>query len=155
MPREEWRPAPGWSAYEVSSRGRVRSVDRVLADGRGAGGKLLKPSRDKDGYLYATLSDGSRRWRVHVARLVLFAFAGWPEEPGMEACHRNGRRWDCRRANLYWGTKPENRADRERHRARRAGRAPAVTRVTGEAGETGAAAPCPNTVRATGREKAR
>lgn len=136
---EEWRPAPGWSAYEVSSRGRVRSVDRVLADGRGAGGKLLKRFRNKHGYLFVTLSDGSRRQDVHVARLVLFAFVGWPPA-GTEACHRNGRRWDCRRANLYWGTKPENRADRERHRAERAAKTAAG--ADAEAGETGATAPC-------------
>jgi hypothetical protein len=119
---EQWRPAPGWSAYEVSSRGRVRSVDRVLTDGREAGGKPLKPSKDKDGYRYVILVNGPERWRVHVGRLVLFTFGGWPPEPGMEALHGNGRRWDNRLANLRWGTKPENGADRRRHEQERKAR---------------------------------
>lgn len=149
MPPEEWRTAPGWAAYKVSSRGRVRSVDRVLTDGRGAGGKLLKPRKDKDGYRRVVLVDGARRWDVHVARLVLFAFEGWPDDPAMEACHRNGRRWDnCWPRNLYWGTKPENRQERERHRRERAARraAETVTEVTDEAGETGGAEPCQSKV---------
>lgn len=150
MPDEEWRTAPGWPGYLVSDRGKVRSVDRVLADGREAGGKLLKPRKDKDGYRRVTLVNGAERWDVHVGRLVLFAFAGWPPEPGMEACHKNGRRWDNRAANLYWGTKPQNRQDRERHRerraARRAGRA-GVTEVKEEKqGEIEETACCPSRV---------
>jgi NUMOD4 motif/HNH endonuclease len=124
MPLEEWRAAPGWAAYEVSSRGRVRR-----------GGRLLKPARDKDGYRHVTLSAGPERWRVHVGRLVLMAFVGWPPE-GAEACHKNGRRWDNRAANLYWGTKPQNRADRERHRRAR------EAREAREA-DSAATAPCP------------
>lgn len=148
MPSEVWRPVPAWPGYQVSGRGRVRSVDRVLADGRGAGGKLLKPSKDKDGYRYVTLANGPERWRVHVGRLVLLAFAGEPESPELEACHRNGRRWDNRAANLYWGTDGENRADRERHRREREARAAvsgvtAGNEVTAGTTETGRAAPCP------------
>lgn len=30
---EEWRAVCGWLGYEVSSLGRVRSVNRVAADG--------------------------------------------------------------------------------------------------------------------------
>ncbi len=122
MPREEWRPAPGWAAYEVSDRGRVRSVDRKLASGRTVAGRLLRQSRDKDGYRYVTLASGAERWRVHVGRLVLFTFAGWPDRPDLEACHGNGRRWDNRLANLRWDDRPANRADRERHRAGRRAR---------------------------------
>lgn len=122
MPREEWRTAPGWAAYEVSSRGRVRR------DGR-----LLKPTPDKDGYRYVTLVHGEERWRVHVGRLVLFAFVGWPDSPNMEACHGNGRRWDNRLANLRWDTRPANRADRERHRRAREARG----------ADSAATAPCP------------
>lgn len=139
---EEWRPAPGWPAYEVSTRGRVRSVDRQLTDGRAAGGKLLKPSKDKDGYRYVTLASGPGRWRVHVGRLVLFAFAGWPDDPAMEACHGNGRRWDNRLANLRWDTRPANRADRERHRRERAGVEVRGMEDGGES-EIDVAAPCP------------
>src|SRR5215469_17131856 len=70
---ERWRPVPDWP-YEASDRGRVRSLAR---------GVPLKPQRD-DGYRYVELTDGRRRWRVHVARLVLLAHRGEPPEPGME-----------------------------------------------------------------------
>lgn len=110
---ERWEPVPGWP-YEASTRGRVRSLAR---------GVPLKPQRGRDGYLRVDLSDGKRRWRgVHVAVLVLLAFAGKPPQPGMEACHRHGRRGDNRPGGLYWGTKPQNRQDRERHRRERADR---------------------------------
>ena len=55
-PRERWRPIPGHKGYEASSGGRVRSVTRVLRDGRHAGGMVLAAQRDKDGY--ATLPPG-------------------------------------------------------------------------------------------------
>lgn len=89
---------------------------------------MLKAARDKDGYRHVTLSSGRRRERAHVARLVLLAFAG-PCPEGHEALHGNGRRWDNRLANLRWGTRPQNRADRERHRARKA----VSSRDTGDA----------------------
>lgn len=118
---EKWAPIPSWP-YEASTAGRVRSVDRQLADGRAAGGVILRPVADDDGYLFVTLSDGMHRWRVHVARLVLMAHARLPPSPEHQACHRNGRRGDCRLRNLYWGTRQENRADRERHRLARVAR---------------------------------
>ena len=122
---EEWRPVPCWP-YEASDRGRVRSLAR---------GVPLKLQRDKDGYRYVELSDGPRRWRAHAGRLVLLAWEGEPPTPEHEACHRDGRRWRNWRPNLYWGTREENAADRERHRerraARRAGRA-GVTEVREE-----------------------
>jgi hypothetical protein len=133
---ENWLPVPGWP-YEASSRGRVRSLARR---------RPLKPQRDGDGYRYVELSDGARRERVHVARVVLLAFAGPPPEPGMEACHRHGRRGDNRPGGLYWGTSPENRADRERHRRERAVRrtGESVTDVTNEKqGEIEETAACP------------
>lgn len=119
---EQWAAVPGWPGYEVSTRGRVRSVERELADGRTAGGQPLKTWRHPDGYRYVTLSDGRRRTDLHVARLVLLAHVGEPPADDMEACHGNGRRWDNRLANLRWGTPAENRADRERHRRERAAR---------------------------------
>ena len=135
---------PGWPGYEASTLGRVRSVDRVLGDGRTAGGLLLAPQPDEDGYLYVTLSDGRRRKRVHVARLVLLAHAGKPGQPGMEALHRNGRNANNRLSNLRWGTREENRADRERHRRARLARRAKAHGVKQD--ETGAAAPCPEHV---------
>lgn len=146
MPDERWLTVPGWPGYQVSDRGRARSVDRVLRDGRRAGGRMLRPAGNGKGYLYVRLSDGGRTRRVHLARLVLLAHAGPPPTPAHEALHGNGRRRDCRLANLRWGTRAENRADRERHRREREERraagagtavaAPCVKSVVSPEGET-------------------
>lgn len=114
---EKWEPVPGWHAYEASSLGRVRSLDRLTHDGQLRGGQILTPQRDR-GYLYVQLHDGKRTRRVAVHVLVMLAHCG--ECPaGMEVLHRNGRRGDCRLVNLRYGTKPQNRADREKHRRQR------------------------------------
>lgn len=81
MPRERWRRVRRAPGYQVSDRGRVRSVRRVLADGREHGGGVLTPFADKDGYLRVILS--GRAAAVHT--LVLEAFTG-PRPEGMECC---------------------------------------------------------------------
>lgn len=92
---ERWRVIPGHRGYEASSLGRVRSVARTLRDGRAAGGVVLKPQRDKDGYLTVLL--GRKRVRVNVA--VALAFHGRPE-----VMHLNDVRDDNRPGNLAWGS---------------------------------------------------
>jgi hypothetical protein len=111
MAAERWLPHPRYpDRYEVSARGRVRSV-RVLAQ-----------QQNPDGYLQVTLRDADGRTHIEpVHRLVMETHAG-PCPDGMEILHRNGRRDDPRRRNLRYGTKPENRADREEHKRTRAGR---------------------------------
>src|SRR5438309_620970 len=111
MTRERWRNIPGWPGYKVSSNGRVKSVDRVLSDGRLCGGAMLKGAPDKDDYLYVSLCDGPRRRRIAVHVLVLEAFTG-PRPDGQEARHGPGGRQDNRTVNLRWGTHRENEQDK-------------------------------------------
>ena len=101
--RERWRRVPGWPAYKVSSRGRVKSVPRRLANGRDHGGLPLKLRPDKDGYLYVRFSDGVRSQRFAVHRLVLLAFEG-PCPEGMEVLHGPGGNQDDGVTNLRYGT---------------------------------------------------
>jgi hypothetical protein len=109
---ERWVQVPHHSGYEVSSLGRVRSVDRVIADKNGKARKLrstiLKPCEQR-GYLRVNIA-GSRL--VHA--LVLEAFVG-PRPPGHETCHNNGDRSDNRLSNLRWDTSAANSADIIRH----------------------------------------
>lgn len=115
---EEWRAVPGYEgAYEVSSLGRVRSLDRVVESPtakRGypklMRGRLLKPQRHSAGYLHVGLS---RRIRI-ISHLVLEAFRG-PRPDGEEACHNNGDKWNNVLGNLRWGTHTYNCADRVAH----------------------------------------
>jgi NUMOD4 motif-containing protein len=77
--REQWRPVAGYEdAYEVSDRGRVRSIDRIVAyiDGsrRKHRGRVLVVSVDTQGRnLVQLYSNGARR-HVEVSALVAEAF---------------------------------------------------------------------------------
>lgn len=120
MTAEQWRVVPGWAGYLVSDRGRVRSVERVLSDGRVAGGTELAQHPDKDGYLFVTLVQADLRWRVGVHMLICLAFRG--ARRGREVRHLNDQPDDNRLANLRWGTRQQNRQDQRRNRARRSNR---------------------------------
>ena len=134
--RERWRTVPKWRAYRVSSRGRVKSVPRRLANGRDHGGGELTQTPDPDGYLYVTLHDGARSRRVHVAVLVLETFDRAKPE-GMEACHGPaGHQCNWWPGNLRWGTHRENEQDKRRtegwNRREVSCPSPPVTAVTGD-----------------------
>jgi hypothetical protein len=121
---EQWRPVPECrllgvpAGYQASDDCRVRSVPRTLADGRAAGGRVLKQQRDGDGYLTVRL--GGRRTGVHVA--VALAFHGKPE-----VMHLNDVRDDNRPGNLAWGSHRVNMSQ--------------VTREAGKASRNGGSLP--------------
>src|SRR6266568_4942010 len=98
---ERWRQVRRGPGYKVSSEGRVRSVDRTLADGRQAGGVMLAPVLNQDGYPQVTINGET----VLVMHLVLEAFRS-PRPYGMEACHapESAGRQDSRLAVLRWDT---------------------------------------------------
>ncbi|MCG7596363.1 NUMOD4 motif-containing HNH endonuclease [Mycobacterium sp. PSTR-4-N] len=116
---EIWAPIAGFvGSYEVSTIGRVRSLDRVIRDSAGRNcfrkGRVLKPSRagapGKD-YPSVALGKGNHR-TIH--RLVLETFVG-PCPDGTEACHNNGDRFDNRLDNLRWDTPSNNNRDKRSH----------------------------------------
>ena len=114
---EEWRPVRENLDYEVSSLGRVRSLDRIKVYCRGGltvrrkhRGTLLSPC-ESVGYPSVNIGRGNPR-KVH--KLVCEAFHG-PRPEGHEVLHGDGDRQNCRAANLRWGTRSENIADAQRH----------------------------------------
>ena len=107
--RERWRKVRRADGYKVSSLGRVRSVPRMLDDGREHGGQILRPYPDDDGYLCVTI--GGETVKVH--HLVLEAFHG-PRPYGTEGCHGPGGRQDNRAEVLRWDTHRENERDKTR-----------------------------------------
>lgn len=113
---ELWRPVPGYEgAYEVSSQGRVRSLERLDSRGHKRRGKLLSAgSSGREGRLTVSLADNGAMRTHWVHQIVLMAFVG-PRPAGMEACHWNGDPRDNRVENLRWGTRRENTLDRVRH----------------------------------------
>lgn len=118
---EQWRAVIGWEGlYEVSSLGRVRSLDRMLPH-RHAGHLYRKPGRvlktykgPPHGYHAVSLScmrDGVQVRKVRrVHTLVLEAFVG-PRQPGYVACHGVSGIDDNSVSNLRWGTQSENIQD--------------------------------------------
>ncbi|KPM67592.1 hypothetical protein HB13667_05985 [Pseudomonas putida] len=114
-----WKPVVGFEeTHEVSSDGRVRSLERVLVDSLGRirqkSARDLRPTRKSNGYLHVSLQLNKRQRTLHVHRIVLEAFVGSCPE-GLEALHRDGDKSNNQLSNLRWGTHIENCADRTRH----------------------------------------
>lgn len=108
---ENWLPVVGYEGlYEVSDRGRVRSLARVCAAGRKRKGRILSQSSGRYGHRRVVLYRDAVRtqWMAHV--LVLTAFVG-PRPEGMECCHGNGNPADNRVENLRWDTRSANQRD--------------------------------------------
>ena len=121
---EEWRDVPGWEGwYQVSSQGRVRSVDRTITQRSRWGeqtrvmkGRILRPGKCSNAYLSVFFSrpgvQSKQNQLVH--RLVAIAFLGDPPLHH-EVCHMNGDRTDNRVVNLRWDTRQGNIADKLIH----------------------------------------
>lgn len=116
LPMECWRWIPGYEGwYQVSTRGRVRSVDRwvVYADGRKRflKGCILKTLRDKKGYLHVNLWRKGKMRRCSVHRMVAEAFIPNPEKkPQVNHRDENKENNSVEMGNLEWATAKENNA---------------------------------------------
>jgi len=119
---EQWADIPGHPGYQVSSLGRIRSVERVIIGTRR--GKPMRkhvPARilkavpsNSTGHLAVNLCERRKQRTRKVHRLVLEAFVG-PCPAGMEACHRNDVATDNRLSNLRWDTRSANKRDAVRN----------------------------------------
>lgn len=109
--QEIWKPVVGFEGlYEVSSNGRVRSVDRVIINKRNfpvrKRGRILRPGK-KNGYLHVALAKNGYASHHYVHRIVALAFI--PNPKGcLEIDHANTLRDDNRIENLRWVTHSEN-----------------------------------------------
>lgn len=118
MSAVEWKAVPIASGHEVSSDGRIRSIDRFIdyKDGRGrlAKGKEMKLSTDpgSKGYPRTTIrTDARGRVTFGIHQLVCLTFHGPAPTPRHEVRHLNGDQLDNRAENLAWGTRAENMQD--------------------------------------------
>lgn len=114
--QETWRPVPGYSGYEVSNKGRVRSVERIKRQmsrwghtvERRMGGKILSPLDNGKGYLVVGLrsADGVRR-NFYIHRLVAEAFI--ERKKGSDYVnHKDFNTKNNSIDNLEWVTQREN-----------------------------------------------
>lgn len=114
MSKEVWADIEGFEGwYQVSTEGRVRSVDRVVTFKNGKGhryykGKILK-QKYHNGYAMVNLNKNKKLTVAYVHRLVIETFTLHPiKKPWVN--HKNGKKNDPRLDNLEWCTPSENNA---------------------------------------------
>lgn len=110
--QEIWKPIEGASGYEVSSKGRVRSVRRTKSFLWSNGikctstykGRILKPIYNKKGYQTVRIYYDNKTFKsVSVHRLVAFAFIQNPRlDEYNQVNHINGKKDDNCVENLEW-----------------------------------------------------
>lgn len=99
---EGWRPIAGWPGYEVSDRGRVRTLKRRSRP------KMLRQFRNHRGYMRVMLIEPGRRLHARVHVLVASAFIGPAPGPGYTVDHQDRNKRNNAPGNLEWVTRLEN-----------------------------------------------
>ena len=123
MTDETWKAVPGYEGlYEASTLGKVRSLDRYVADKRGRKrfkkGLVLAGGPHLGGYQTIHLHKDGERWATVRHIVVAVTFLPPRPSPDHEVRHRDGDKANCQPANLAWGTHEENEADKDRHGTR-------------------------------------
>lgn len=136
---EEWRDIKGYEGlYQVSNRGRVKSLPRISPRLNKHGTInyyrvpeiIRKPGKsDKYGHLYVPLykNNISKNFQVH--QLVLTAFVEeCPDD--MEGCHNDGNPSNNNLNNLRWDTHKSNHLDRIQHNTNNRGQKNGSAKLT-------------------------
>ena len=113
---EVWRDVKGFEGfYKVSNKGNIFSVRRLNSRGNKCGGRVLKPTYDKDGYLIVALYKNGVGKKKKIHRLVTEAFLpnpnNYPEVNHMDEIKDNNElsnlEWCDARYNVNYGTRIE------------------------------------------------
>lgn len=132
MKKEIWKAVEGYEGYyEVSSYGRVRSLDRVEYDHFNRGecncrkrlfkGRILKPNKVRNGYLQIGLSKSGKVKGVLIHRLVAEAFIPNPsnlpqvnhKDEVKTNNHVENLEWCTCLYNMRYGTCQQRRAEKQ------------------------------------------
>lgn len=116
---EIWKDIPNYKGYyQVSSLGRVKSLDRTITYSNGkevyTKGKIIKQSKDSHNRLRLILNKNGTKKNYFAHSLVALSFIG--EKPdNYIVAHCNGDNNDNRLSNLRYDTIKENSIDMYRH----------------------------------------
>ena len=107
-----WRPIQGYEGlYSISYYGQIRSHDMLVNSRWGAKrlkkGRILKPIKDKNGYLQVYLCKNVRKKMAKAHRLVAQEFIPNPKNY-LQMNHIDGIKSDNRVENLEWVTSKQN-----------------------------------------------
>lgn len=114
METEIWKPIPKFEEhYEVSSFGRIRSIDRIAVNVKGITrsfkGRIKAHGKHSGGYHQAKLYKGRRICHyIYVHRIVAICFIGNPPEGKNDVNHKDGDKKNNHFSNLEWVSRSEN-----------------------------------------------
>lgn len=115
---EIWRAVPEFEGlYSVSSKGRVRSEDRIVKRGKHTQkiqGRIMKPTPNHGGYLMVQLYRDGVAQGAYIHDLVTAAFLG-KKPRGLEVRHLSDVKTDCSITNLAYGSRSANQLDSVRN----------------------------------------
>lgn len=108
MMNEEWRDIVGYEGYyQVSSLGRVRSLDRLNSRGVPLIGNIMKSNSNNKWYKVVILNKNSNKKTFKIHRLVAKAFIHNPENKPF-VNHKDENKNNNNVDNLEWVTPKEN-----------------------------------------------
>lgn len=109
---EKWKTIEGYPGYQVSSLGRVKSIERNVKGRNGSirtiKGKILKPNKNRYGYLMVPLNNKGIQKYMSIHRLVASAFVQNESLFNNEINHLDENKENNCASNLEWSDRKHN-----------------------------------------------